>query len=573
MYIDTVPNRNSKPTILIREGWREGKKTFTKTIANISHWPAPKVNALKALLKGKSLVPAEELFAIEKSTPHGHVEAILRTIKKLKLDTIISSKPCHERDLVLAMIIQRLLYPYSKPATTVAWHSTSLAYELGIEDSDEDDLYKAMDWLIRRQSKIENKLAGQHFHQDCIVMYDISSSYYEGRTCPLIAYGHNRDDKRGKQIIVYGLMTDTQGCPVAVDVYQGNTADPTTVIGQVNKLRERFGLSKVILVGDRGMLTQTNIDTIKTYPNIGWISALKSGAIRKLVEQRNLQLSLFDKQNLAQISSVDYPGERLIACMNPYLAQERNRKRLELLKATENKLEKIAKEVSRKIKRPLSREEIGIKVGKVINQYKVGKHFKIEIRDGFISWERRKEQIELEASLDGIYVIRTSESEERISAQDTVRSYKRLAFVERAFRSLKGIDILIRPIRHRTEDRVRAHIFICMLAYYVKWHMRKALAPLLFDDEEQDSNWENRGPVASAKPSASADKKRRIRKTEDGFPIHSFDTLIAELGTRCRNQCRTKASEDTGSFIQYTKFSPLQTKAFKLLGLFSCSGN
>lgn len=573
MYIDIVPNRNSRPTTLLREGWREGKKTFVRTIANISHWPDHKVKTFQALLKGKALVTTDELFSIEKSTPHGHVEAISGTIKKLKLDTIISSKPCRERNLVLAMIIERLLYPCSKLATTRVWHSTTLAGELSVKDSNEDDLYEAMDWLAARQGRIENKLAKQHLKEGSLVLYDISSSYYEGRTCPLIAFGHNRDGKKGKQIIVYGLMTDPEGRPVAVEVYPGNTGDSTTVPDQVEKLRNRFGLSRVVLVGDRGMLTQTKIDIVKTYPGIGWISAIKSKSIRELVEKKHLQLSLFDKQNLAEISSPDYPGERLIACFNPFLAQERARKRLDLLECTEKKLEKIAKEAARRTKNPLKKADIGIKVGKVINLYKVGKHFRLKIKNGFISWERKEKLIEQEASLDGIYVIRTSEPKEQMSAEDTVRNYKSLALVERAFRSLKGVDILIRPIRHRTAERVKAHIFICMLAYYVEWHMRKALAPLLFDDEDLDVNRKKRDPVAPAKPSASAKNKKKVRKTKDGFPIHSFDTLLDELGTRCLNQCRLKSSHDAPSFVQYTELSPLQAEAFKLLGMFSGNGN
>ena len=572
MYIDSVPNRNSPPAILLRESYRDGKTVRKRTIANITKWPQHVIDGLRLLLGGKTLVPAEELFSIEKSTPHGHVEAVIGTIKRLKLDTMISSKPCQERDLVIAMIAERLLYPCSKLATTRVWHSTTLAEELCVKDLNEDDLYEAMDWLMARQARIEDKLAKQHLTEGSLVLYDISSSYYEGRVCPLIAFGHNRDGKKGKQIIVYGLLADSEGRPVAVDVYPGNTGDSTTIPDQVEKLRGRFGLSHVVLVGDRGMLTQTKIDIVKTYPGIGWISALRSKAIQELVERRYLQLSLFDQQDLAEISSPDYPGERLVACLNPFLKEERARKRLDLLEATEKKLEKISRKVAARTKKPLNKVDIGIKVGKVINQYKVGKHFKLKIKDGFLGWERKKELIEREASLDGIYVIRTSEPKERMPAEDTVRNYKSLAQVERAFRSLKGVDILIRPIRHRTSDRVKAHIFICMLAYYVEWHMRKALAPLLFDDEELEIDRKRRDPVAQAKPSASARKKKSLRKTEAGFPVHSFDTLLIELATRCRNQCKLKSSANAPSFAQYTKFSPLQTEAFKLLGLCPVNG-
>jgi transposase len=572
MYIDTVPNRNSPPALLLRESYRDGKKVCKRTITNITKWPKHVVNGLQSLLSGKALVPNDELIAIEKTTPHGHVEAVLGTIKKLKLDTIIFSKPCRERNLVLAMIIERLLYPCSKLATTRVWHSTTLSEELSVQGADEEDLYESMDWLLKRQKKIENKLAKQHILDGSLVLYDVSSSYYEGRTCPLIAFGHSRDGKKGKKIIVYGVMTDSEGRPVAVDVYPGNTGDPTTVPDQVNKLRNRFNLSNVVLVGDRGMLTQTQIDMVKKYPGIGWISALRSKSLQNLLKEKHLQLSLFDKQNIAEITSPDYPGERLIACFNPLLAEERHRKRLDLLKATEKKLEKIANQVARRTKKLFNKAEIGIKAGKVINLYKVGKHFELTIKDSFIGWERKENIIEREAQLDGIYVIRTSESKKRMSAEDTVRNYKSLSLVERAFRSLKGIDILIRPIRHRTEERVKAHFFICMLAYYVEWHMRKALAPLLFDDEELDVNRKNRDPVAPAKPSASAIKKKKVRKTNEGFIVHSFDTLLIGLGTRSRNRCRLKSSPDSPSFYQNTEFNPLQKKAFQLLGLYPVNG-
>lgn len=566
MYIDIVPNRNSRPAVLLREGWRKGKKTHIRTIANITHWPDHKVKALRALLKGEILVSPHDLFVIEESIPHGHVEAILETIKKLKLDTIISPKPCRERNLVLAMIAERLIHPCSKLATTRMWHLTTLADELSVKDASEDDLYYAMDWLIAHQSRIENKLARQHLKEGSLILYDITSSYYEGQKCPLIAYGHNRDGKKGKQIIVYGVMTDQGGRPVAVDVYPGNTSDSKTIPDQVDKLRNRFNLSRVVLVGDRGMLTQTQIDTLKKHPGIGWISALKSESIQELVKGGYLQLSLFDEQNLAEIISPDYPDERLIACFNPLLAEERKRKRLELLMATEKRLKKIANEVTRRTKKPLSKADIGIKVGRVINMYKVGKHFKLTIRDGFFDWERREDLIEREANLDGIYVIRTSEPKERMSGEDAVRNYKNLSVVERAFRCLKGIDILVRPIRHYNESRVMAHIFICMLAYYVEWHMRKALAPILFDDEELDVNRKKRDPVATAKPSTSAKEKRKVRKTKDGLPIHSFNTLLKEFGTLCRNRCRIKSSPDSPPFYQNTELSPLQARAFKLLG-------
>jgi len=572
MYIDVVPNRNSRPTTLLREGWREGKKTFVRTISNITHWPDPKIKAFRALLKGKTLVTTDELFTIEKTIPHGHVEAVLGTIKKLKLDTIISSKPCFERNLVLAMIIERLIYPCSKLATTRAWNSTSLSMELCVEDANEDDLYQAMDWLLARQSKIENKLAKKHLEEGSLVLWDTSNIHYEGRKCPLIAFGRAKSGIRGKPIIVYGVMTDYEGRPISVHVYPGNTADSKTVPDQVDKLRNRFKLSHVVLVGDRGMFTQTQIDTIKQYPAISWISALKSKSIQELVRKGHLQLSIFDKQNLAEISSQDYPDERLIVCYNPLMAEERSRKRVSLLEATEKRLEKIKKQVDRRTKKPLKKAEIGVKVGKVINIYKVGKHFKLTIKKNLFEWNRKKHLIEKEAQLDGFYVIRTREPEKRMSADDVVRSYKSLSHVERAFRTLNGIDLLIRPICHRLEVRVRAHIFICLLSYYVEWHMRKPLAPLLFDDEELDVIRKTRDPVAQAKPSVSANKKKKVRKTEDGFPVHSFHTLLMELGTRSKNLCKLKASSDSPAFYQTTKFNPIQKKAFQLLDLYPVNG-
>jgi transposase len=567
MYIEKVPNRNSRPAILLREGWREGKKTCKRTIANLTNWPEEKVELLRLLLRGEPLVSAREAFVVERTVPHGHVEAVLGTIKKLGLDSIIYSKRCRERDLVVAMITERLIRPCSKLATTRFWHTTTLADELNVSDADEDDLYDAMDWLLARQAQIEKKLAARHLFEGSLVLYDVTSSYYEGRTCPLARFGHNRDRKKGTLIIVYGLLTDEAGRPVAVEVYPGNTGDPSTVPDQVEKLRKCFGLCRVVLVGDRGMLTQTQIDKLKDYPGLGWISALRSGAIRKLVTGGNLQMSLFDETNLAEIHSPEFLDERLVACYNPILAKERREKRERLLAATEEGLEKIAKEVARRTKTPLDKAEIGKKVGKVINRYKVGKHFALAIYDGAFSFSRKEETIRRESELDGIYVIRTSEPAERISAEDTVRSYKRLEQVESAIRCMKGVDLLVRPIHHRTEDHVRAHIFLCMLAYYVEFHMRKALAPLLFDDEELDERRKRRDPVKPAKPSASAKRKKTTRLTPDGLEIHSFQTLLAELATRSRNRCRVKSDPEGPKFYELTEQTPLQKRAFQLLGL------
>jgi transposase len=572
MYIEIVPNRNSRPAVLLREGWREGKKVCKRTLANLTDWPAQKVDALRRVLKEETLVSPDQAFSIERSLPHGHVELILEAVKRIGLDNVISAKRTRERDLVLAMIIERLIHPCSKLATTRLWHSTTLAEQLEVGDADEDGLYAAMDWLLARQSRIEKKLAKRHLSEGCQVLYDVSSSYYEGHTCPLVRPGHSRDKKRGKPIVVYGVLTDAQGCPLAVEVYSGNTGDPTTVPDQVNTLKQHFELDRVILVGDRGMLTQTQIDELKRHPGVGWISALRSEKVRKLFDQKYLQLSLFDQQNLAEIHSPDFPDERLMACFNPLLAQERKRKRRELLDATEQALEKISKEVKRRTKTPLSAAEIGTKVGKIITRFKMGKHFELSITDGQLSYSRRTDAIEREAELDGLYVIRTSEPKHALSAEDAVRSYKTLAQVERVFRTFKGLDIRIRPIHHRTEERVRAHIFICLLAYYVEFHLRHVLAPLLFDDETLALDRKQRDPVAPAESSIAAKTKKVARVTENGLPIHSFKTLMAEMGTRCRHRCRVKSDPECLPIFQDTDPTPLQARALELTRLLPVQG-
>ncbi|MGA2611658.1 MAG: IS1634 family transposase [Terriglobia bacterium] len=571
MYIETVPNRNSPPAILLREGWREGKKTLKRTLANLSHWPEPQIETLRRALRGETLVSPKDLLTTGQTSPHGHVEAVLAMIRQLDLEAVIASKRCPERDLVVAMVVQRLLSPSSKLATTREWHTTTLAEELGIQDASEDDLYQAMDWLLERQERIEQKLAARHLAEGGLVLYDVSSSSYEGRTCPLVQFGHNRDGDK-LPIIVYGVMTDGEGRPIAVEVYAGNTGDPTTVGDQVEKLRQRFGLERVVLVGDRGMLTQPQLDKLQKHPGLGWITALTSGAIRELVQKGALQLSLLDEKNLAEITSPDYPGERLVVCHNPLLEEERARKRQALLEATEKSLTKIAKEVGRRKNKPLKAAEIGLKVGKVLGHYKVGKHFDCEIGEGSFQWSRRQSSIEQEEKLDGIYVIRTSEPRQRLSAEDTVRSYKSLAEVERAFRCLKGIDLLVRPIRHRTEERVPAHIFLCLLAYYVEWHLRQAWAPLLFEDEERREERQRRDPILPAKPSASAEAKKRSHQTAEGLPVHSFSTLLAELASRARVTYEFKSAEAKLTFKQVPEPTPLQARAYELIRLFPVPG-
>ena len=572
MYIDVVPNRNSPPAVLLREAWREGKKTCKRTLANLSDWPKEKIETFRRLLRDEPLVSPQDLFATQKTLPHGHVQAVREMIAKLELDRLISAQHCRERDLVVAMIVQRLLAPCSKLATTRRWHTTTLAEELGVTEATENDLYEAMDWLLERQERIEKKLAARHLSEGGLVLYDVSSSFYEGRTCPLAQFGHDRDGKNGLPIIVYGVMTNGEGCPVAVSVYAGNTGDPTTVTDQIAKLREKFGLQRVVMVGDRGMLTQPQIDKLKQHPGLGWITALTSTAIRGLLEQGALQLSLLDQKNLAEITAPDYPGERLMVCHNPVLEEQRRRKREALLQATEKSLEKIRKEVARRKKKPFTAAAIGVKVGKVLGRYKMGKHFACNIGEGQLAWSRRAESITQEEKLDGIYVLRTSEPEERLSAEDTVRSYKSLAEVERAFRCLKGIDLLVRPIRHRTEDRVPAHIFLCMLAYYVEWHLRRAWAPLLFEDEERWEERKRRDPILPAKPSDSAQRKKRSQETADGLPVHSFETLMEDLASRARVTYALKpqkAAENTNlTFQQVPEPRSVQARAYELIRMF-----
>ncbi len=568
MYVETVPNRNSPPAILLREGRREGKKVHKRTLANLTHWPKDKIERLRRVLKNEPLVHPDQLFVIERSLPHGHVEILLEVVRQLKLPSLIDPRPSPKRDRVLAMILQRLLHPASKLATTRLWHTTTLAEELSLEDTDEDDLYEAMDWLLERQDRIERKLAKRHLAEGDHVLYDVSSSYYEGQTCPLMQFGHNRDGKRDRPIVVYGVLADSRGRPLAVQAYAGNTGDPTTVPDQVEKVRDRFGLKRVVLVGDRGLLTETQINHLKRYPGLGWISALRHRQIRRLVESEAVQLSLFDERHLAEVRSPDYPGERLIVCHNPLLADHRRRKREALLEATEEALARIARQVARRTRTPLSATEIAEKVGRVKNRFQVAKHFRTEIADGSFHYERRTEAITREAQLDGFYMLRTSEGADRLPAAAVVRRYKDLTRVERAFRSLKTVDLHIRPIRHRVETRVRAHLFLCLLAYYVHWHLRQALAPLLFDDEELEAERARRDPVLAAQPSDSAKRKKAKRLTEEGLPLQSLETLMAHLGTRARHRCRLPSERDAPCVQRLTEPTPLQQRAIELIRMF-----
>jgi len=550
---------------LLRRTVREGQKVRNETVANVSHLPPEVLAVLKMALSGKDLVPVEEAMRTESSLPAGHVRAILGTMKQLGMDRLLSTRRCRERDLVLGMIAERLLDPASKLGTVRLWGTTTLASELGIEDADANDLYEALDWLLERQKRIEGKLAERHLTEGGLALYDLSNSHYEGRTCPLAQLGHDKDDRRGATVIAYGLMTDPEGRPVSMTVYPGDTGDPTTVGDQAFRLRWRFGLESVILVGDRGTLTKARIESLNEHPGIGWISALRSSDIRSLLDGEALQQSLFDEHNLAEIESPAFPGERLVACFNPLLADERRRKRASLLEATEKGLDRIQAEVQGRTRKPLKAGKIGEKVGLVLHRYKMRKHIAFTIADGEFTWARREESIRREEQLDGLYVIRTSEPAERLSAADTVRSYKLLAQVETGFRCIKGPDIQVRPVFHRVEERVRAHFFLCMLAYYVEWHMRRALAPLLFQDEDLVADRKTRDPVAKTEPSPSTKAKKGRKTTPDGLPVQSFHTLLAALGTQARVQYRLRQAD--ASFDQLTEPTPLQQRAFELLGL------
>ena len=563
MYIATIPNRGSPPAVLLREGYREGGKVKNRTLANLSKWPAPKVELLRRLLRDEPLGRPEELFEVVASPHHGHVQAVRTAMQRLGFDPLIAARPSRERALVVAMVAARILEPDSKLATTRWWHTTTLPAALGVADADEDALYGAMDWVLARQDRIEQKLAARHLTAGGLVLYDLTSSYFEGTTCPLAAFGHDRDGRRGKLQVNYGVLTDARGCPVAVSVYPGNTGDPKTLLPQVARVRERFGIERLILVGDRGMISQVQIAALRALEGVEWIAALKSGAIRDLVQTGHLQLGLFDERNLFEFAHPDFPGERLVACRNPELAKLRAHKRQALLDATVKELEKVRRMVARG--RLQGRDAIGVRVGKVIDQYKVAKHIELAIADDRLDFSRKEAQIAAEAALDGLYVIRTSVPPERLEAEDAVRHYKRLSQLERAFRSLKTMDLKVRPIHHRLEERVRAHIFLCLLAYYVEWHMREAWRPLLFADEDQAAKL-TRDPVAPAQRSAGALRKVHAKVLDDGTPVHSFQTLLKALSGIVRNVCRRRAAEPSEPTIEIvTTPTPEQQRAYELV--------
>ena len=649
MYIATIPNRNSPPAILLRESYRENGRVKSRTLANLSKLPPDAIEVLRQTLKGNKLVPVEEAFEKVRSFHHGHVEAVLSAMRRLRFSQLLAPQPSPQRDLAMAMIAARILEPDSKLATTRWWHITSLPESLGVADSDEDDLYDAMDWLLERQDRIEKRLAARHLHNDGMALYDLTSSYFEGVCCPLAALGHNRDGKKGKLQVNYGLLTNPEGIPVSVSVFEGNKGDAKTLLPQADKLRTNFDLERIVLIGDRGMITQKQIDALKQLDGLDWIAALRPEAIKKLVKDGTIQMGLFDERNLFELTHPDFPNERLVACRNPELAKRRAAKRKSLIEATAQELEKVRRMVARgrihgrkeideqvrkvlkaykigkyyriksrddgfeveiddkrlaaetsrlasrsaeraqqlreryerhkkaiatqleKVRHRINRgqlygkDSIGVRVGKVIDKHKVSKHFKLHIEDDRFEFEIEKAKVTDEASLDGLYVVRTGLAKEVISADDTVRSYKLLVQVERAFRSFKTIDLNVRPIYHWLEKRVRAHIFLCMLAYYVHWHMHEAWRPLLFSDEDQQAK-ATRDPVAPAQRSEAAARKAATKTLDDSSKVHSFQTLLKLLSSIVKDICRIPtAGSDAPTFEVITTPTATQQRAYDLL--------
>jgi transposase len=569
MYVVTIPNRSSRPAILLRESYREGDRVKNRTLANLSDWAPKRIEALRAALRGDKLRPVEEL-TILRTLPHGHVAAVLGMARQIGLDKLLPTGPERQRDLALALIVQRLIDPAAKLATARALDENtainSLGVTLGLGEVHVNELYATLDWLGLAQTPIEDALARRHLHDGTLVLYDVSSSYVEGHCCPLARFGHSRDHRSDRMQIVYGLLCAPDGCPVAIEVFAGNTGDPSTVGNQITKLKERFGLNRVVMVGDRGMITQARIEGDLEPAGIDWITALRAPQIQQLAAEGGpLQLSFFDERDLAEIVSPDFPGERLVVCKNHALAEERNRKRDELLDATEQDLKKIQKRIESKRKPLRGADEIGLAVGKVIGRRKVAKHFDLSITDNSLTFERNHAAIAKEGALDGFYVLRTNVPAEAINTANTVSAYKSLAQVERAFRSVKTVDLEIRPIYHYASPRVRAHVFLCMLSYYLEWQMRQALAPILFDDHDHAAAEASRtSPVAKAEPSPAAKRKARTKRTDDGVPVHSFRTLLADLATIARN---VVSFGKTGEMTVITRPTKIQQCALDLLGI------
>ena len=575
MYIEAVPNRSSPPAILLRESYRQDGRIRKRTLCNLSDWPAAYIEGLRGVLKGGTVIPAEhDAFTVTRSLPHGHVAAALGTAHKIGLDRILGLDGDRCRDLVLALLVGRILDPTSKLAAARALSpdtaASSLGEVLGFGEVDEDELYAALDWLLERQPAIEATLAKRHLTHGTLVLYDVSSSYMEGRCCPLAKRGYSRDGRKGTLQIVYGLLCAPDGCPVAIEVFDGNTADPMTLASQIDKLKQRFHLDHVVLVGDRGMITQARITEDIKSAGLDWITALRAPAIKGLLESGTLQLSLFDQRDIASITAPEFPNERLVVCRNPDLAAERARKREDLLAATERDLARIQAAVARKRDPPRGTAEIALAVGAVVNRYKMAKHFDLDITDAHFSFTRKTTEIAAEAASDGIYVVRTSLPAETFDDATTVRSYKSLAMVERAFRCIKTVDLQVRPVHHWLPDRVRAHVFLCMLAYYLEWHMRQRLAPMLFDDTDKEAAEALRkSVVAQAQRSPAAVKKQTTGLTEDGLPVHSFRSLLADLATLARNTIVTAITPHYPLTV-LTRPTSIQQKAFDLLGI-KCS--
>ena len=565
MHIDTIPNRNSRPAYLLRESVRDGKRVMKRTLANLSSLPLDQIEMIRRVLKGEKLGPVEAGLEVIRSAHHGHVEAVRSAMARLGFDKLIEAKSSRERDLVVAMVAGRIIAPdASKLGMTQAWSNTTLGDDLGVADAHEDELYAAMDWLLERQGGIEKRLAKRHLNAGGLVLFDLTSSWFEGTKCPLAKIGYSRDGRPGTLQINYGVLTDGRGCPVSVSVFDGNTGDPKTLLPQVEKVRDAFGIDTLVMVGDRGMISSVQIDVMRALEGVEWITALKSGAIARLAEGGALQPDLFDERNLISLTSADYPGERLVACRNPALAKLRTEKRKDLIAATTRELDKVKAMVASG--RLNGRDKIGVRIGKVIAKFKVGKHFDLDIEDGSFAFSVNAQRVAVEAALDGLYVIRTSVAEADMSAERAVLNYKRLAEIERAFRSLKGVDLNVRPIRHRLEGRVKAHIFLSMLAYYVQWHMAQALKPLLFADEASREEKQKRDPVAPATRSKSALDKVHSRQLADGTPPMSFGQLLAHLGTIVRNTVRPKAARaGEATFTLTTRPNPKQQQALDLL--------
>ncbi|HEY9702585.1 MAG TPA: IS1634 family transposase [Allocoleopsis sp.] len=572
MYIEKVPNRNSPPAILLRESYRESGKVKKRTVANLSKLPEGVIENMTLALKGAKLSINEtinENFSVVRSLPHGHVAVILEMIKKLNLDNIISPKPGRNRNLIMAMLTARIINPTSKLATARGFnertYSNSLGHLLGLKNADEDELYLALDWLLDNQETIENQLAAIHLKEGALVLYDVTSTYLEGTACELAKYGYNRDKKKGKTQIIFGLLCDVNGCPIAVEVFEGNTSDSSTIANQIEKVRTRFGIKNVVWVTDRGILTNSKInELVKTVEGLDYITGLTKPQIRHLAEVPAIQLGLFDEVNLVEFSSEEYPNERLIACRNPLIAEKNNHEREELLLAVEKELNQIVESTKREKRALKGQDKIALRVGKVLNKYRVNKYYSLEIEDPSFNYQRKSELIAQEKALDGVYVMRTSVPEDVMSSADTVCAYKNLSQVESAFRCYKSIDLKVRPIYHYKGDRVKAHIFLCMLAYYVEWHLKQALAPLLFEDEETENKYQE---IVRASRSESAQSKDRKKRNDEGFPVHSFRTLLEDLGTICLNKVECNFAKGKSSFETVTRPTLLQQKALDLVGI------